>query len=1451
MNRTLFLVVVLGTSSLMLADSAIKGAVILLLAALVTLMLRRDSAATRHLTWLVAIVGMLVVPVFSAILPQWRVLPAWAMISTEPLAVESPAPAVDTPEQPQAALSRNASPVKNELSTVIGNQPVAEAPVSPSAMVAAEVIPERTEPRWNRVNALPLLWAIGFCVLVLRLMAARLMLWSNERRGKVIVLSQRPWDVRPAEASDAPIVTAFQAACQQLGVRQPVRLLIHSERTIPVVWGIIRFRLLLPAAARQWSVEQLNSVLLHELAHIKRRDTIAQLLAQIACALHWFNPLVWFAAWRLRVERERACDDFVLASGVRASAYAGHLLNVVTGLSSSPWTHACGVAMARNSSLENRLTAVLSQKRNRRRVTKVIVAVSLVLGASVAIPIAMLHAVADTKGEDKKDLAQQGKIPQGAMAQDTTAAVLLKRWQALEERKTPLSEASIARLRAAIDKWVKQPPAKAEAAQVTALRDWNIGRAEHPVAEVAAWLDEIAAIHREPLEFAINGETRVGTTLSAEREASLRFGPAAENGLRAAWSRYPERDRYVVGDVVYLRLVIQNASKKTVEFTCPYSLDSIVSWKATTEDGREIEIQKTLYTGAVPLFTWRLKPGEVAEIGGRSAEIGEGERREQVNNTLTSTVLHAKRGDQVTVYWNVREPVAMTTGKVSFKVIGVEDVAVWSTLQAGKWQLSGGVTMDVKQELVHATDISSTAILTWPTDQAGGTPLHKIWLGGDAFANREPWLLVWERGASVLWTMSGEMQSSQEFRKVMPTPRFFRRIDFSDRENITESTWHYLPDIVPDVVRARFNRTFLPLATTPRTPAHAKPSVFKSRAEDARPVTELLSGTWKSTEGQADVRITFPEKATEEVKWTIDFKRKPGSATINDSLTRMDSRNENAVRLLKPRRQPGNPGSVALGRLRRGIGDTLLLDIWPDAGFPEYDGATGIVLVRLSAPEAETGPASLEPKHKSARSLFKKWQDNARINGKIPGGALGSLARAASNFVKYNPTDERAPKLAELLKRIDMSRDWTQEDAVALLDDVTAVYADLPEWAEDLPRFSIAETIRTGQPLPAELKDAPWGEAQPNGLRAAWLLDPRAEQHRLNTPLKSRILFHNAGKNAVMFRALTWNQSGSHKARDAKGAEIRIESTSWTTIPQVVPCRLAPGEYTEVIGAGIGVGADKDHEDWRGTRVGAWIEAKEGDEVTFTPAPVSADGRDGRAGVPGESWWLAFITARLNRDAPLPADAAERKRLLDRAIRDLFGTAPSPEETVTFVADRAPDAMDALAKRLARRAGTAPFTGTLQSGETKFRVLAVDPEAAKKPRVATGPGRYTLGDNVRLVIVRKPDGDRRVNEANIRFYSSDPQNEPPGKPHEVKLPDGYHTWAIAWERGSTVLWAAEKGVLHSYDFTNPADVKETRIEPADITNVPEPLREALRDAIKGGSNASAQPAASARKKTLP
>jgi len=94
-------------------------------------------------------------------------------------------------------------------------------------------------------------------------------------------------------------------------------------------------------------------------------------------------------------------------------------------------------------------------------------------------------------------------------------------------------------------------------------------------------------------------------------------------------------------------------------------------------------------------------------------------------------------------------------------------------------------------------------------------------------------------------------------------------------------------------------------------------------------------------------------------------------------------------------------------------------------------------------------------------------------------------------------------------------------------------------------------------------------------------------------------------------------------------------------------------------------------------------------------------------------WWLDFLTARLNLANPLPADAAERTQLLERTVRDMFHTEATAEEIAAFVADGEPNALESLAKRLAGRSDLRPFSGSLQSGPTAFRVLPADPDAAR------------------------------------------------------------------------------------------------------------------------------------------
>jgi beta-lactamase regulating signal transducer with metallopeptidase domain/uncharacterized membrane protein len=377
MTRTLLIVAgMFGASGPVLMDSAVKGTALLVVAAIAALTLRRDSAATRHLVWLLAMAAVLVVPVLSAMLPRWRVLPEWVRI---PPAMARPGDGAMEPARP-AVPEDVASP------SATAYRPAVRPPDSRPASATPAAIPASAAASWSWLDALTLVWVLGSCVLILRLLASRWMLGKTERQRTVIGSSGQPSPIHRRFAN------ALEAACSQPRIGRPVTLWIHPDRTIPLVWGILRNRLVLPAAAGHWGDEQLRSVLLHELAHIKRRDTTARLLAQIACALHWFNPLVWLAAWRLGVECERACDDLVLANGVRPSAYAGHLLDAVTGFSPAGWVHSGGLAMARKSSLERRLVAVLSDELNRRGVSVALAAIALALAAGIAVPIAMLRA---------------------------------------------------------------------------------------------------------------------------------------------------------------------------------------------------------------------------------------------------------------------------------------------------------------------------------------------------------------------------------------------------------------------------------------------------------------------------------------------------------------------------------------------------------------------------------------------------------------------------------------------------------------------------------------------------------------------------------------------------------------------------------------------------------------------------------------------------------------------------------------------------------------------------------------------------------------------------------------------------------------------------------------------------------------------------------------------------
>ena len=176
--------------------------------------------------------------------------------------------------------------------------------------------------------------------------------------------------------------------------------------------GYLRPTVALPAEADAWPDERVTSVLLHELAHIRRRDCLTQLAASTTCALYWMNPLAWYAARALRRERERACDDAVLAAGTAGPTYAEHLLDVARAarhVTTPTWSG--GVAMAHRSELEGRLMAILDDARNRQSVSYGAAGVAGILCLALVAPLAALDPWALSAAEAQSTAVA---IPPGA-----------------------------------------------------------------------------------------------------------------------------------------------------------------------------------------------------------------------------------------------------------------------------------------------------------------------------------------------------------------------------------------------------------------------------------------------------------------------------------------------------------------------------------------------------------------------------------------------------------------------------------------------------------------------------------------------------------------------------------------------------------------------------------------------------------------------------------------------------------------------------------------------------------------------------------------------------------------------------------------------------------------------------------------------------------------------------
>jgi len=337
------------------AAIVLKTSLLVVAIGLIVSLMARQSAAWRHFLWTSALVLSLLMPIAVVYLPSWvQVSLPWE--TAEPWPRGEPA-----------------------LVTAGARHADAESVVPRPRREESSTAPRETRAAWP---AAMIVWLAGALGVLLRngLAHVGLIRWVRKSRH----------DLSPAWAA------TLRRAASEAGLRRPVRVLESDHTTSPCTFGFLRPVVLLPTVGTGWPEAQRRFTLLHELAHVRRLDYLTTQVASLACAVHWYNPLVWFAAIQARRLQELACDDAVLNAGGTPSDYAQFLVELAGGSRRLSPAFPAAVGMVQRSQLHGRVSAILDESRMRLPLKGLALVAALAPLAGLMLFLATLSVAATT-----------------------------------------------------------------------------------------------------------------------------------------------------------------------------------------------------------------------------------------------------------------------------------------------------------------------------------------------------------------------------------------------------------------------------------------------------------------------------------------------------------------------------------------------------------------------------------------------------------------------------------------------------------------------------------------------------------------------------------------------------------------------------------------------------------------------------------------------------------------------------------------------------------------------------------------------------------------------------------------------------------------------------------------------------------------------------------------------
>jgi beta-lactamase regulating signal transducer with metallopeptidase domain len=357
-------------------ETTVKCTIISGLALLFLQVNRKLSASARHLVLCIALFASILLPLFAFTLPDWNLSLLninWdisAIISEEAntTAHISDTGSIDPAENSESfsgRITNNSTPGKIQYAVYRTKDFVSGIHWTSWLMSA---------------------WVLGLFVSAVIVLFKYLTVLKMVRRADPVV-SER--------------IFFLATKCRRIiGISPDVKILQNRHNDLPVSCGVLKPAVILPGNMEELTDKQVEIILLHEFAHIKRREGITSVMVIIASLLYWFNPVIRKAVGSVYVEREHACDDHVLTSGIKGSDYAKRLLELSRKLKTGKTQMQLAHPILQKSKLEDRIMAIFDNNKNRNTYNRRRIFFAALLSLILLIPVAAINTMANDNVQD-------------------------------------------------------------------------------------------------------------------------------------------------------------------------------------------------------------------------------------------------------------------------------------------------------------------------------------------------------------------------------------------------------------------------------------------------------------------------------------------------------------------------------------------------------------------------------------------------------------------------------------------------------------------------------------------------------------------------------------------------------------------------------------------------------------------------------------------------------------------------------------------------------------------------------------------------------------------------------------------------------------------------------------------------------------------------------------------